>query len=470
VKHGIHWFRNDLRLHDNQGLSALADRVDAWLPLFILDPNLASRDGGQAPRVRFMFDCLSRLEADLRERGFPMLILEGDPEELIPKIMDGTGATLVSWNSGSTPFARRRDSRVSAAVSAAGGESIELGDHTVFGAEEIKTKAGGYYSVYTPYRNEWWRTWHRAPRLPASRVRLPKMTTPSVDIGSMKISPADLVKDGEQKLPRGGELSAKRRLRQFLAGTAGRYDIDRDRPEIDGTSRLSPYLRFGAISIRRCFSEALSAIERDPSSKTGISKWMDELIWREFYNAVVFHAPHVLSGSFRPEYDAIRWRGRPSHFAAWCEGRTGYPFVDAAMRQLSATGWMHNRARMVVASFLTKDLHIDWRKGERFFFESLVDGDPASNNGGWQWSASTGTDAQPYFRIFNPVTQGQKWDPKGVYIRRWIPELRHLASPEIHRPWEQADARTEYPRPIVDHSVQRVLTIAEFKRVRAIRE
>jgi deoxyribodipyrimidine photo-lyase len=467
---GIHWFRNDLRLHDNLGLSALADRAEAWLPLFIIDPRLLSKTDRQAPRVRFLFDCLGRLESDLSARGFPMQILEGQPEKLIPELMAKTGATVVSWNSASTPYARRRDSKVTAAISRVGGEVIEIDDHTVFGADEIKTKVGGNYSVYTPYRNEWWRTWEREPRLTTSSVQIPKASVSRVEMPSGRVGSRSIDVDDGPSLPPGGERNAKRRLREFLSGPARHYHIDRDRPDVDGTSRLSPYLRFGAISIRRCFTEALRAMEIDPGSQQGISKWLDELIWREFYNAVLLHSPHVLSGSFRPEYDQLDWSGSAGDFEAWCEGRTGYPFVDAGMRQLKATGWMHNRLRMVVASFLTKDLLIDWRRGERFFFDSLVDGDPASNNGGWQWSASTGTDAQPYFRIFNPVTQGKKCDPDGSYVRRWIPELKDMDAGSIHTPWDFPLGCQGYPAPIVDHAVQRKLALAEFKRVRAISE
>ena len=219
--------------------------------------------------------------------------------------------------------------------------------------------------------------------------------------------------------------------------------------------------------MRRCFGDGLDAIESDGGLREGVSKWLDELVWREFYHAILAHSPHVLTRSFKPEYDDLRWTGTDAHFAAWCEGRTGYPFVDAGMRQLRATGWMHNRARMVVASFLTKDLLIDWRRGERFFAESLVDWDPASNNGGWQWSASTGTDAQPYFRIFNPVAQGKRWDPEGDYVRRWVPELRSADTRWIHAPWETPEGREAYVAPIVDHAEQRRAALDEFERVRA---
>ena len=345
--------------------------------------------------------------------------------------------------------------------------SVDYLDHTVFGPGEIQTKTGGPYSVYTPYRNEWWRAWHRQPRVSARRVQLPASAI-AVDqaLAKTRLKRIPLETTMRPGLPAGGERTAKRRLRTFLSGPAKRYHVDRDIPGIDGTSRLSPYLRFGAISVRRCVSDGLAMIEEQPATREGISKWLDELVWREFYHAVLVNSPHVMSGCYRPEYDQVHWTGTSKEFEAWCKGETGYPFVDAGMRQLATTGWMHNRVRMIVASFLTKDLRIDWRAGERFFMESLVDGDPASNNGGWQWSASTGTDAQPYFRIFNPVTQGKKFDPDGLYIRKWIPELRGLKSPVIHAPWEHGADPKGYPQPIVDHAKQRVQSIEEFKRVR----
>lgn len=415
-----------------------------------------------------MLDCLADLRHALEKRGVELLVIEGDPVKILPRLMSKTGAAVVTWASGSTPFARRRDQGVSRAILDAGGQAIEVQDHHVFGPDEIKTKLGGNYSIYTPYRNEWWKTWESRPRLSRSRARLPAAyggDVVSMD-GRTDLGIRETHRGGV--MPVGGEAAAKRRLRGFLRGPAWRYHVDRDRPDVDGTSRLSPYIRFGAISVRRCFTDALREMGENLQAREGISKWLDELIWRDFYNSVLVHSPHVLSGSFRPEYDQLHWSGSDSDFEAWCEGKTGYPFVDAGMRQLKASGWMHNRSRMVVACFLTKDLLIDWRRGERFFFESLVDGDPASNNGGWQWSASTGTDAQPYFRIFNPVTQSKKCDPEGHYIRKWIPELRDLDAKSIHAPWEHQGAPTNYPRPIVDHSIQRHRAIEEFKRVRAI--
>lgn len=466
---GIHWFRDDLRLQDNRALSALADEAESWLPVFIADARLLTEKARRAPRVAFMFDCVTRLAADLAERGVELLMLEGDPESLIPMLISTAEASVVSWTTASSPFGRRRDATVAAGVSRVGGRELEVHDRTVFGPDEIKTKTGGHYSVYTPYRNEWWRNWERYPRLSSSRVRLPKKPfeiVPAQFPDRVKLE--ECAQSSALGLPVGGEAGAKRRLRRFLDGPAARYHIDRDIPGLDGTSRLSPYLRFGALSVRRCFTDALQEIDRNPQAREGVSKWLDELIWREFYHAVLVNSPRVLSGSFRPEYDEIQWTGTDEEFEAWCAGQTGYPFVDAGMRQLKATGWMHNRLRMVVASFLIKDLRIDWRRGERFFFDSLVDGDPAANNGGWQWSASTGTDAQPYFRIFNPTTQGCRFDPEGDYIRKWVPELRHLDSKRIHSPWENGDQGLSYPPPIVDHAAQRLSSIAEYKRVRRV--
>jgi deoxyribodipyrimidine photo-lyase len=264
-------------------------------------------------------------------------------------------------------------------------------------------------------------------------------------------------------LPAPGEDAALRRLRSFLQRDAAHYARRRDYPALAATSRLSPYLRFGALSARRCFSEAHEASAEDPRAARGIAKWLDELVWREFYAAILEAFPHVLRGAFRRAYDRVRWEEDEEGFRAWCEGRTGYPFVDAGMRQLRETGWMHNRARMVVASFLAKDLLVDWRRGERFFMDQLVDGDPANNDGGWQWAASTGTDAQPWFRIFNPTSQGERFDPKGDYVRRWVPELAALKGAAVHRPWDAARRPRGYPAPIVDHAERRVLALERYR-------
>jgi deoxyribodipyrimidine photo-lyase len=461
---GIHWFRNDLRLQDNTALSALAARAEEWLPVFILDPRILADSRSQQPRTRFLLDCLTRLGRDLDRRSIPLLVRRGDPARILPRLMHETGASLVSFNKDISAFARRRDAGVEGAVQKAGGEVISRLDHVAFDSSEIRKQDGGSYSVYTPYKKSWWRHWHQKPRLPLGPVRLP---APIPGFSSDPIPDAgDRQRESDAcQLPTGGSDAAKRRLNSFLELGARRYHEDRDRPDLDGTSRLSPYLRFGAISVRQCIERAQQAARAERVMRSGVRTWIDELIWRDFYSAILEEHPRVSSENHRREYDSLEWNEDDRGFEAWCEGLTGYPIVDAGMRQLRATGWMHNRVRMIVASFLTKDLLIDWRRGERFFFRNLVDGDPASNNGGWQWAASTGTDAQPYFRIFNPVVQGRRWDPRGDYVRRWIPELRKLPAAQVHAPWETS-LPDSYPAPLVDHAERRNLALLRFKQAR----
>jgi deoxyribodipyrimidine photo-lyase len=462
---GLHWFRNDLRLRDNIALEALARRAEQWLPVFVLDPRIIAGPRVGGPRARFLLDCLGRLSRDLEKRGVPLLVRAGRPEEVLPKLLHETGARLLSFNEDTTPFARGRDAAVQQAVERTGGEVVSRLDHVVFRSSEVRTASGGAYAVYTPYRKSWWKRWVEDSRYP---VRLGRLPSPIPGFSPGRIpDPGELgLEAGECDVPKGGEDAATRRLEGFLRTRATQYHRDRDRPDRDGTSRLSPYLRFGVISVRECFARAEEAAQVEPTLQQGVAKWLDELVWREFYSAILEEHPRVLRENYRREYDALVWNDDPKGFEAWCEGRTGYPIVDAGMRQLGATGWMHNRVRMIVASFLTKDLLIDWREGERFFFERLVDGDPASNNGGWQWAASTGTDAQPYFRIFNPVAQGKRWDPEGRYVRRWVRELRGVPVANVHAPWEGDRPPAGYPPPIVDHAERRELALERYRSAR----
>jgi len=465
MSRGLHWFRNDLRLRDNTALGALLAGVDQWLPVFVLDPRLLGRSGAPRPRDRFLFACLDRLGRDLAQRGVPLLVRRGRPETVLPELLHQTRASVLSFNEDITPFARRRDEAVRRAVERAGCEVVARLDHVVFRADEVRTATGGTYSVYTPYRRTWWRHWKEDPRLP---VRMPTLAPPIPGFAAEPVAPAPDLGRAARDLPGAGEAAAERRLRHFLGGPVRCYERDRDRPDLDGTSRLSPHLRFGTISVRRCFEAAVKAAVEEPASRPGVARWLDELVWREFYSAILEEHPRVLGQNYRADTEGVVWNDDPRGFEAWCEGRTGYPIVDAGMRQLRETGWMHNRVRMVAASFLTKDLLIDWREGQRFFFEHLVDGDPASNNGGWQWSASTGTDAQPYFRVFNPVAQGRRWDPKGRYVRRWVPELRGVPDRHVHAPWEADRPLADYPPPVVDHAERRELAIARFRRARQL--
>ena len=464
---GLHWFRGDLRLHDNTALSALCSRVEQWLPVFILDPRFDEDSVLGQRRHSFLLDCLEHLQEDLRQRGVPFLLRRGEPHKVVPELMHQTGARLLSFNEDTTPYARRRDDAVERAVTAIGGKVLVRTDRVVFRASEIQTAAGKSYGVYSPYRTTWWKRWQREPRPSTPGARLPAAIPGFATTTCDGVVALESLRT-RQPLPTGGEVAARQRLRIFLETAVANYHVDRDRPDVDGTSRLSPYLRFGVLSVRECFERGLEAAAQEPPSRPGVAKWLDELVWRDFYAAILEENPRVLRHNHRREFDAVKWNEDDEGFEAWCQGRTGFPVVDAGMRQLRETGWMHNRMRMVTASFLTKDLLIDWRRGERFFFEQLVDGDPASNSGGWQWAASTGTDAQPYFRIFNPTLQGKRWDPKGNYVRRWVPELSDVPAASIHAPTESIRPK-DYPSPILDHAQRRVAAMERFQAARPSR-
>jgi deoxyribodipyrimidine photo-lyase len=435
------------------------------VPVFVLDERLLRSPRTGAPRVRFLLDCLARLAQELAARGSPLVLRRGDPRLEIPELLAETRADWLAWNRDTTPYARARDAAVAAAAARAGAQVLSCKDRVVFEAGELRTGAGRPYAVYTPYRNAWRARFEREPELPERAPRLPR-PVPGLRSEPLPDARALGFADAAAELPTGGEAAAARRLASFLADGVPHYAVRRDRPGVDGTSRLSPYLRFGAISARSCIAAALERAREDRAASAGVRKWIDELVWREFYAAILAEHPRVLREPYRREFEAVRWEHDRRGFAAWCEGRTGFPIIDAGMRQLAATGWMHNRVRMLVASFLTKDLLVDWRSGEAFFQLQLVDGDPASNNGGWQWAASTGTDAQPYFRIFNPIAQGERFDPGGAYVRRWLPELADVPDDLVHRPWDAPMLAPRYPRPIVDHARRRVLALRRYEAAR----
>jgi deoxyribodipyrimidine photo-lyase len=462
----VHWFRSDLRVADNRALRGAAERGRELVLLFVLDDGLLRGAALGAPRLRFLLANLAALASDLARRGQRLVVARGDPVACVPRLAQACKADAVTWNRDYGPYAQRRDAAVERALAAAGIRAESHKDRVLFESAELRTRSGAPFQVYTPFRNAWWTRFDADPPEPESAPRLP----PPVDGVEGEALPdaatLGFAAGAELALPAAGAEAAARRLARFLSTAVAGYARDRDRPDLDATSRLSPYLRFGAISVRRCVHEALACARAEPPARAGARKWIDELVWRDFYQAILAENPHVLVRSFRREYDALAWNDDEAGFRAWCEGRTGYPFVDAAMRQLATTGWMHNRARMVVASFLTKDLLVDWRRGERFFYQRLVDGDPASNNGGWQWAASTGTDAQPWFRIFHPVKQGERFDPEGVYVRRFVPELRGVDARFLHRPWEAPAPPRDYPRPIVDHAARRIQALRRFEAVR----
>ena len=467
----IWWVRRDLRLHDNQALDFARSQFEQIIPTFILDPKLlASRWAGEA-RTAFLFGGLRALDAALRARGSSLVVRAGDPAEELARLAAESGAGLVAAERDHSPYATARDARVEGLLPVHWAEGVTARPLAAGLKEDGKP-----YTVYTPYSKKWLShgPLRRAELLPAPE----RIATPT-GLASLEIPAAPILPEGIPFVP--GEEEARRRLAAFVGGGSDapiyRYAAQRDRPDLDGTSQLSPYLRFGMVSARAAALAAYAALDvaPDEAARRSAGTWLNELIWRDFYVTILDRFPHVRRGAFRPAYDAIAWEDDERGFAAWCAGRTGYPIVDAAMRQLRATGWMHNRARMIAASFLVKDLLVDWRRGEEWFMQQLVDGDPAANNGGWQWSAGTGTDAAPYFRIFNPASQGWKLDPAGDYVRRWVPELARVPAAFIHAPWtmprsDQVRAGCvmgkDYPLPIVDHAFARERVLAAYAAVK----
>jgi deoxyribodipyrimidine photo-lyase len=444
MKVALHWFRCDLRLCDNTALSAACSAVDAVIPLFIFDPAILTSPETGAPIVAFMLECLASLEANIKAAGGRLLFRHGDVATEMAQALRESGASALYYNRDYEPYARERDGSVEKLARSLGVEVHSAKDGVVHEPAEVLKADGKPYGVFTPYSRAW-RLRARAAALPPVRFKRPAgLKEPkSVPLPTLK----ELGFSTTITLPLAGEKAGRDRLRQFVAGEVLHYADRRDFPNQEGTSRLSPHLRIGTLSPRTVLGAVEKAAREHPAARAQVETYVNELIWRDFYRQILWHYPHVAHSCFKAQYNDLKWQNNEKLFAAWREGRTGFPIVDAGMRQLNSTGWMHNRVRMIVAAFLTKDLLISWQWGERYFMQKLIDADLASNNGGWQWSAGTGTDAQPYFRIFNPTSQAQKFDPEGRYIRRYVPEADTLA----------------YPAPIVDHAQQRVKALALFK-------
>jgi deoxyribodipyrimidine photo-lyase len=423
------------------------------IPVFILDPHLLACTPGR--RQAFLFSGLRELDAQLWERGIKLIVRSGKPQQVLRSLLAETGAEAIYAEEDYTPYARTRDNQIARAL------PLELiQGQTVHHPAAIRKPDGKPYTVFTPYSKAW------KAMLPPELQILP---IPERFASLPEIYSESLPDLPDNKLFPGGEREGLRRLIDFIEDRISAYSEDRNRMDLEGTSSLSPYIRFGMLSLRTCVHNARQAAGRVNPEKglNGAETWLNELIWREFYIQILYHFPRVAKGAFNPSLENIPWRNNEREFAAWKAGMTGVPVVDAAMRQMAETGWMHNRARMIAASYLVKDLLIDWCWGEGWFMANLLDGDPAANNGGWQWTAGTGTDAAPYFRIFNPVLQSKKFDPGGDYIRRWVLELAYLPTDAIHAPWEKGIKVPGYPeKPIVDHSVARERTLAAFQSCR----
>ncbi len=462
----IHWFRRDLRVHDNTALSEAARRADRVIPVFIAEDALRTGPDVGAARVAFLFEAVESLRKNLGHLGYPLIIRHGRSEEVIPQLCSELGAQAVFCNRRYEPYAQARDARLRKTLASQGVVLEVFKDAVIWDEREILTLAANPYTVFTPYSKAWKKLPVPQPRPALAKTETPFPAIPSHDLLAGFDAPGFPV--GKPTFP-SGERAAKEVLQNFMEHSVREYAVRRDFPAANGTSILSPHLRVGSIGIRTILAklEAIRA-QSPPDGQRGCDIFLNELIWREFYLQVLSNFPHVTKGCFRPEYDNLKWSDNREHFTAWCEGMTGYPIVDAAMRCLNATGWMHNRLRMVVAMFLTKDLMLPWQWGERYFMKQLVDGDMAANNGGWQWSAGTGTDAAPYFRIFNPSSQAAKFDRDGEFVKKWVPELMSLGSDLIHEPWKEPllPARLKYPDPIVQHDVQREKCLAMFKALK----
>lgn len=465
------WLRRDLRLHDHAALAtALAQSAPVQL-VFVFDRAILARfNNPQDRRLGFIAEALCAMDRQLRARGGQLLVLHGHATQVIPALAAVTGATSLICAEDFEPATRARDASVKADLPTTT-RMVQVLDHLIRAPQQLLKADGTPYKVFTPFYKQW-----RTSLGPTDDAEYAVEDAGRYADGAA-LRAAALAAGLEVLRPEAGAAcllqplgyhytpdqhwpveDAHGRLHAFIEQRLARYPIARDQLAEGGTSQLSPYLRFGLLSIRECLRAALSAGQGE--------KWIAELGWREFYAAILYHFPEVETEEFHPHYrhGALPWRKEEALVYAFTQGRTGYPIVDAAVRELLTTGFMHNRARMIVASFATKDLLLDWRIGEAFFAQHLMDYELASNNGGWQWAASTGTDAAPYFRVFNPWLQSRKFDPEGVYIRRHVPELRALPTAEIHAPSQLLLKSMDYPAPVVDHAAAKARVVALFKQ------
>jgi deoxyribodipyrimidine photo-lyase len=473
VSVAVVWLRRNLRLDDNRVFDAALRAADAVVPVFVLDDHYLEGDFSP-PRLAFLAGSLKELASALGKKGGRLIVRQGPAGKALAALCRETGADAVFTHADHEPHGKALHEEARRALAAQGTAFHAVEDLLLLPPGQLATQDGRPFTVYTPFSRRWLEADKPAPVPEPARVPVPDAVLspafPSIPLGK----PRGLRETGAPANPAGGAAAARRTWDTFRAAALFRYAEDRDRPDLDGTSRLSPHLRFGTIGIRRVLAEARAGWkDTPPGGRKGIETFVGELAWREFYAGILHAFPRVLTENFRKDFDAFPWVSgemEMRRFAAWAEGRTGYPIVDAGMRQLLTEGWMHNRVRMVVASFLTKDLLVDWRRGEEHFRRRLADGDPASNNGGWQWAAGSGTDAQPFFRIFNPVLQGRKFDPAAAYVRRWIPELANVvASPaELHAPWTLEAPPPDYPAPVVDHAAARAAALAAFATLKKV--
>ena len=473
----LYWFRNDLRIEDHPGLCAAAS-AGRVIGAYVLDDETAeARKLGGAARW-WLAQSLRALQSDLADLGIPLVLRRGRERDVIPDLAEEIGATAIFWARRFEPWGQAGDRDLKADFAAKGVAARSVNAALLVEPWEVKTQSGGDFKVYSPFYRA------IAPLLPALAAQLdappprqtPPPAPPSLSIDDLALEPsAPDWAGGLRRHWRPGGAGARQLLADFLAGPIRNYKEARNRPGEWTTSRLSPHLRFGEISPKRVLASTLATIAADPSLAADGEHFIKELCWREFSYHLLHHRPDLPVANWRAQFDAFPWRNDPAALRAWRRGKTGFPIIDAGMRELWTTGWMHNRVRMIVASFLIKDLMIDWRSGEEWFWDTLVDADLANNAASWQWVAGSGADAAPYFRIFNPVSQARKFDPDGAYVRRWVPELAALPHDLLHAPWEdEALARRcgivlgrDYPRPMLDHGAARTRALEAFAQISA---
>jgi len=484
---GLVWFKRDLRVQDQHALYMALKHCQKVYCLFVFDTNILNPLPKEDRRIEFIQESLVSLDAQLKKHASSqdvrLITLMGQPVQEVTNAAHSLQVQAVFTNHDDEPYALTRDALVRGKLAEQGISFFGFKDHVIFERSEVLTQGATAYGVFTPYKNAWLKkvkdedlksfdmTPYKSRLAPLSQAQKKTFAHPLHTLNDLGFKPTNL-----KALPiRTGIEGGEYLFKDFLS-RIDLYGETRDYPAVKGPSYLGVHLRFGTVSIRRL---ARTALERTQSGSPGAAVWLSELIWRDFYAQIMHHHPRVVRQSFKPEYDKILWEDgavAKQLFETWCSGKTGYPIVDAAMQQINTTGYMHNRLRMIVASFLVKDLGIDWRWGEAYFATHLIDFDLSSNNGGWQWASSSGCDAQPYFRIFNPVSQSKRFDPKGVFIKRYLPQLSELGEKDIHAPWEASsltlksaglELGVNYPLPVVDHASARELTLKRYSVVKS---
>lgn len=464
---GLIWFRNDLRVRDNSALAEAARQCSQLVALFIVQPEQWQMHQRSPLQIDYVRRHVLALQQRLAALNIPLVIKSAATFTEAPALVEALASSLqaerVFANRELPVNEQRRDEQTANYLAQRDKQLILLDDDCIVPPGEVRTGKGDPFKVFTPFKKAWLTVFNARDFLHCEAIPEPRQPWPEAEQLASQQAPVSWPTQVDSEHWPCGEQHALQQLRTFCQQPVTVYHQQRDLPAQSGTAKLSPWLAIGVLSARQCVARLCHEYGGCTTLPEGPATWLNELIWRDFYKHVMVAFPWVMQNQpFKREYRALDWSQEQGHFQAWCDGQTGYPIVDAAMRQLNQTGWMHNRLRMIVASFLSKDLLLDWRWGEAYFMSHLIDGELAANNGGWQWAASTGTDAAPYFRIFNPTRQSQRFDPEGEFIREWIPELASLSSKNIHEPGMAERNKLGYPAPLVDHSEQRKKALALF--------